>query len=62
MLNLQRRIQVGCDALDYYMNKLFRFKTDEWDGAYERLNEEDKRLFFNGAKVIVPSNSTLLSA
>lgn len=37
--------------MSYYMNHLFRFRTDRYDTAFGNLNEEDQRIFYNGAKV-----------
>lgn len=51
MLHVQRKIQDGCDALRYYMNQNFRFKTARYDSTFERLNDEDQRIFYNRSKV-----------
>lgn len=57
MMHVQRKIQIGCDSLGYYMNNLFQFKTDKYDTAFGHLNEEDQRIFYNRSMVISCSYS-----
>lgn len=51
MLKIQRKIQAGCDSLYYYMNEKFLFRSDNYDNSFSKLNEEDKKIFYNRDKV-----------
>lgn len=50
-MRAQRKIVLGTQALDYYTNNLFRFKAEIYNDCYGRLNDVDKKIFYNRTDV-----------
>lgn len=51
LLKVQRIILCSGAALDYYLNSLFRFKTEVYAARNGRLAEIDRDVFYDMSKV-----------
>lgn len=53
LLKVQRIILTSGAALDYYLNSLFRFKTEVYAARNGKLNEIDRDVFYDMSKVFL---------
>lgn len=51
LVKVQRIILTSGDALYYYLNTKFLFKTNVYLAFYGKLNEIDSEMFYNKSKV-----------
>lgn len=51
MLKVQRMISASCHALEYFMTNIFIFDAYEYNAAFAKLNEIDKKIFYNRSTV-----------
>lgn len=46
-------ISTSCEALEYFTNNIFRFDAYNYNEALARLNEIDKKIYYDRSKVNV---------
>lgn len=51
MIRVQKKIAAGLQALDYYLNNKFLFKSHVYKDAIARLSDEDSVIFYDRSHV-----------
>lgn len=51
LLKVQRIISTSCHALEYFTNNYFIFDANEYNEALAKLNETDRKIFYDRSTV-----------